>query len=206
MNAVTIVLLAVGLAMDAFAVAVCKGLAMQKITVRKCLVVGAWFGIFQALMPFTGYLLGTRFERLIVTAAPWAAFGLLGFIGAMMIWEALSEKEECGCECGSLQNESDILSIKEMFMLAVATSIDAMAVGVTFACVPVTIVREGARLTNTLLACGTIGVITCLLSILGVKIGNVFGTKYQKRAVLSGGILLVLLGIKTLFESIPGFF
>ncbi|MFT3985850.1 MAG: manganese efflux pump MntP family protein [Lachnospiraceae bacterium] len=206
MNAVTIVLLAIGLAMDAFAVAVCKGLAMQKITVKICLVIGAWFGIFQALMPFIGYLLGTRFERLIVTAAPWAAFGLLGFIGAMMIWEALSEKEECDCECGSLQKESDILSIKEMFMLAVATSIDAMAVGVTFACVPVSIVREGTRLTNTLLACGTIGVITCLISILGVKIGNVFGTKYQKRAVLSGGILLVLLGIKTLFESFPGFF
>ena len=204
MSAVTILLLAIGLAMDAFAVAICKGLAMRKITVKKCLIVGAWFGVFQALMPFIGYFLGTRFERLILSVAPWIAFVLLGLIGVMMIREAWSGKEECGCECGPQEDESAVLSVKEMFTLAVATSIDAMAVGVTFACVPVSILQEASQLKNTLLACGTIGVITCMISMLGVKIGNVFGTKYQKHAELSGGILLALMGVKTLIEGLLG--
>ena len=204
MNAVTILLLAMGLSMDAFAVAICKGLAMQRITVKKSLIVGMWFGVFQALMPFFGYLLGTQFERFIVTVAPWVAFALLSLIGVMMIREALSGNEECDCECAPQGDERTLLCIKQMFMLAVATSIDAMAVGVTFACVPVAILQDASQLDNTLLACTTIGVITCMISMLGVKIGNVFGTKYKKRAELSGGVLLTLLGIKTLIEGLLG--
>lgn len=188
----TLLLLAVGLSMDAFAVAVCKGLAMQKITWKKCCIVGGWFGGFQALMPFLGYVLGIQFERYIDMIAPWIAFVLLGFIGINMIREAMGKEEDCG--------ETDTLGVKEMFLMAVATSIDALAVGITFACVPVLVAAGAGRLLNTLAGCLIIGATTFTLSVIGVKVGNVFGVKYKNRAEIAGGVILILLGIKILLE------
>lgn len=190
MDFITLLLLAVGLSMDAFAVSICKGLAMQKITLGKSLIVGLWFGGFQALMPFIGYVLGVQFASYINAIAPWIAFVLLAFIGGNMIKESMSKEEEV---------ETDTLKVKEMFILAVATSIDALAVGITFACVPVTILPVSAFV-NTILGCIIIGVTTCIISMAGVKIGNVFGTKYKNRAECAGGIILILLGIKILLE------
>lgn len=191
MNLITLLLLAVGLSMDAFAVSICKGLAMSKITLKKCMIVGAWFGGFQGLMPFLGYLLGSQFEKYINAIAPWIAFGLLVFIGGNMIVETRSEKEE---------EETDTLKVKEMFLMAVATSIDALAVGITFACVPVSIVKEATVFLNTLIGCLIILATTWILSMCGVKIGNVFGTKYKTKAEIAGGVILIFLGIKILAE------
>lgn len=192
MDILTLMLLAVGLSMDAFAVAVCKGLAMQKITREKCCIVGAWFGGFQALMPLVGYMLGIQFESYIDRVAPWIAFVLLGIIGANMIKEAFDREGDCG--------ETDTLGGKEMFLMAVATSIDALAVGVTFACVPVAVLKGAGKSVNTLIGCLLIGVTTFWLSVLGVKVGNVFGVKYKNKAELAGGAILMLLGVKILLE------
>ena len=176
-------MLSVGLAMDAFAVSICKGLAMQKLNLRKAAIVGLWFGGFQALMPAIGYLLGTTFQDKITAIDHWIGFVLLCLIGINMIREAISDDEE---------DTSGTIGIKEMFILAVATSIDALAVGITFAFVEM----------NVVLAVILIGVITFGLSALGVKIGNMFGTKYKSKAEIAGGIILIILGIKTLFEGI----
>ena len=176
-------ILAVGLSMDAFAVSVCKGLAMPKITVKKAAVVGIWFGGFQALMPALGYLLGSQFKDSITAIDHWIAFILLGIIGGNMIREA------CSGEC---ENESDSLDIKTMFLLAVATSIDALAVGITFAFLKV----------NIAAAVSFIGITTFIISAAGVKIGNIFGTKYKSKAELAGGIILILLGLKILLEHL----
>ncbi len=176
-------ILALGLSMDAFAVAVCKGLAMEKLTFGKAGIVGAWFGGFQALMPLLGWLLGSAFSRYITAFDHWIAFGLLALIGAGMIREAAKgEKSEAD---GSL-------GVKTMFLLAVATSIDALAVGVTFAFLNVAILP----------AIGFIGVVTFIISALGVKIGNVFGAKYKAKAEIAGGIILILLGLKILLEHL----
>lgn len=176
--------IAVGLSMDAFAVAVCKGLATPKITFKKAAWMGLWFGGFQALMPAIGYFVGYRFQEKITAYDHWIAFLLLLFIGGNMIKEALSKDEEC-------TNAS--LAVKDMFLLAIATSIDALAVGVTFAFLPdVPIVP----------AVSFIGVITFLLSAIGMKIGNVFGTRYKSKAELAGGIILVLIGAKILIEHL----
>lgn len=176
--------IAVGLSMDAFAVAVCKGLATPKITFKKATWMGLWFGGFQALMPAIGYFVGYRFQEKITAYDHWIAFLLLLFIGGNMIKEALSKDEEC-------TNAS--LAVKDMFLLAIATSIDALAVGVTFAFLPdVPIVP----------AVSFIGVITFLLSAIGMKIGNVFGTRYKSKAELAGGIILVLIGAKILIEHL----
>ena len=169
--------------MDAFAVSVCKGLAMPKITLRRTLIVGAWFGGFQALMPAVGYVLGVQFRDKITAVDHWIAFLLLGVIGANMIKEALS---------GECENESDSLDVRTMFLLAVATSIDALAVGITFAFLKVHIIA----------AVSFIGVTTFAISAAGVKIGNVFGTKYKSKAELAGGIILILLGLKILLEHL----
>lgn len=185
-----LLLLAVGLSMDAFAVSVCKGLAMEKTTFKGCAICGIWFGGFQALMPFIGYLLGSRFEKYIDAIAPWIAFGLLALIGGNMIREALSKKEE-ETKAG--------LDIKTMFLMAVATSIDALAVGITFACVPVEII-SGSAMLNTLIAVIIIGVTTFILSCVGVKAGGVFGTRYKSKAELAGGIVLCAIGLKILLE------
>ena len=188
MDLLTLFTLAVGLSMDAFAVSICKGLAMRRITLGKAAVVGLWFGGFQAGMPFLGYLLGVQFRDRITAIDHWIAFVLLGIIGVNMIREAVSEKED---EPGCLQEEAS-LAVKDMFLLAVATSIDALAVGVTFAFLDVEILP----------AVSFIGVTTFLLSAVGVKVGNVFGTRYESRAELAGGVILILLGFKILLEHL----
>ena len=192
MRITTLFLLAVGLAMDAFAVSICKGLATQKLSARGYLTVGLWFGSFQALMPMIGYLLSVQFKTYIDAVSSWVAFFLLLAIGGNMIREALSKEEE-DCNCGSL-------AAKEMFLLAIATSIDAMAVGITFSCVPVQVFSAVGPLGNTLFGAGLIGVCTCIISMAGVKIGNLFGTKYRDKAEFFGGVILVLIGTKILLE------
>lgn len=183
MNLVSLFLIAVGLSMDAFAVSICKGLAMQKITIKKALIVGLWFGGFQGLMPAIGYLLGTQFEKYITNIDHWIAFVLLFIIGGNMIKEALSKEEE---------EANDSLAFKEMLLLALATSIDALAVGVTFAFLKVQIIP----------AVSFIGVITFTLSAIGVKIGNIFGSRYKSKAEFAGGIILILMGCKILLEHL----
>ncbi len=183
MSLLTLFVTAVGLSMDAFAVAVCKGLAMKKLSVKKSLIIALWFGGFQALMPTLGYLLGTGFESYVTAIDHWIAFVLLGLIGANMIKEALSKEEE---------NASDAVDVKTMFLLAVATSIDALAVGVTYAFLQVQIVP----------AVAFIGVITFVLSLVGVKIGNAFGLKFKAKAEIAGGVILILMGIKILLEHL----
>jgi len=177
-------LLAVGLSMDAFAVAVCKGLAMKKITVRNAGIVGLWFGGFQALMPLLGYLLAAQFRDSITAYSHWIAFALLTLIGGNMIREAVMEKEE--------EAADSALSVRSMLPLAIATSIDALAVGVTFAFLDVRI------LPSVIL----IGCTTFVLSAVGVKTGSLFGAKYEKKAEILGGVILILLGVKTLLEHL----
>lgn len=191
MDLATLSVLAVALSMDAFAVSVCKGLALKKITITKCLIVGLWFGGFQGLMPFIGFVLGSRFADVIESFSAWIAFILLAAIGANMVKEAFWGKGEC---------ESDSLKAKEMFLLAVATSIDALAVGITFACVPVTVWSGAGVLFNTFTGCIVIAVTTCILSMAGVKAGSIFGMKYKSRAELAGGIVLIVIGAKIILE------
>ena len=189
MGILEIILIAVSLAMDAFAVSICKGLNMTKISLKNTLVIGAFFGGFQALMPTVGWLLGSGFERYITRFDHWIAFGLLALIGANMIREALGKEE------ASDQND-DRLKIKELFGLAVATSIDALAVGITFALQP------DVNIGWTVLL---IGLITFLLSVAGVFIGNRFGAKHHKLAELCGGVVLILIGLKILLEDLGVF-
>ena len=175
--------IAVGLSMDAFAVAVCKGLALRKVNLGQMALVGLWFGGFQALMPLIGYLVGAQFKEQITFVDHWIAFGLLAVIGGNMIREALSGEEE----------EADAsLSVKAMLPMAVATSIDALAVGVSFAFLSVNI---GA-------AVSFIGCITFLLSVAGVKAGSLFGARYKSKAELAGGVILILMGLKILLEHL----
>lgn len=177
-------IIAVGLSMDAFAVAICKGLSVQTLKPKHALITGLWFGAFQALMPTIGYLLGTQFADYIVAIDHWIAFILLGLIGANMIREALGKEEEECLDCS--------FGVKAMFPLAIATSIDALAVGVTFAFLGVTIVP----------AVSFIGVITFALSAFGVWLGNVFGSRFKSTAELAGGAVLILMGIKILLEHL----
>ena len=183
MSALELFILAVGLSMDAFAVSICKGLAVKRIDMGKAGIVGLWFGGFQALMPMIGYFLGSRFSNVIQSVDHWVAFILLSLIGANMIREALSRDEDAGRDSGSL-------SFKTMLMLAVATSIDALAAGITFAFLDVNIVG----------AVSIIGCTTCIISMAGAKVGSVFGTKYKSKAELTGGVMLILLGLKILLE------
>lgn len=176
-------ILAVGLSMDAFAVAVCKGLALEKTEARHMVLVGLWFGGFQALMPVAGYFVGVQFADSITSIDHWVAFALLAVIGGNMIREAFSKEEEPA---------DASLALGKMLPLAVATSIDALAVGVSFAFLEV----------NIWLAASFIGVITFLLSAVGVKVGSLFGAKYKGRAELCGGIILILLGGKILLEHL----
>ena len=186
MSILELFLIAVGLSMDAFAVSVCKGLATQQLRWRHYLIIGAWFGGFQALMPSIGYLLGSTFESYITAVDHWVAFFLLCLIGGSMVKEALSKDGEAGADNSSF-------AFRNMLLLAVATSIDALAVGVTFALLPgVSIVA----------AVSFIGATTFLLSAAGLKAGNVFGLRYKSRAELTGGILLILMGGKILLEHL----
>ena len=184
MGLLEIILIAVSLAMDAFAVSICKGLSMKKMDWKKAIIIGLYFGLFQGGMPLIGYLLGVGFEESIKFIDHWIAFILLAFIGGNMIKEALSKKED--------DEVDDKVDFKTMVVLAIATSIDALAVGVTFAFLNV----------NILLAAGLIAIITFIISCFGVKLGNVFGDKYEKKAELAGGIVLVLIGLKILLEHL----
>lgn len=179
----TLLILAIGVSMDAFAVSICKGLAMKQIKFKHMLIVGLWFGGFQALMPLIGYFLGIQFETYITAYDHWIAFILLALIGGNMIKEALSNEEETA---------DASLAVKIMLVLAIATSIDALALGVTFAFLQVNIWE----------AVSFIGVVTFLFSVAGLKIGNVFGTKYKSKAEFVGGVILILLGIKILLEHL----
>lgn len=178
--------LAIGLSMDAFAVSICKGLALRKLTIKECGLAGIWFGGFQALMPTIGYFLGTHFTKYIVAFDHWIAFVLLGLIGINMIKEAY----ESGNECADCTNAS--MAPMEMLVLAVATSIDALAVGITLAFLNV----------NIIAAALFIGVTTFACSACGVKIGHVFGTRYKAKAEFSGGLILILIGLKILLEHL----
>ena len=183
MGVVEILLISLGLAMDAFAVSVCKGLAMKKMSWKKAIIIGLYFGVFQAVMPTIGFFLGTTFERFITNIDHWIAFILLVGIGINMIKEAFDEESE---------NGNDNVDIKTMLVLSMATSIDALAIGITFACLKM----------HILIPVITIGVTTFIISVIGVKIGNRFGDKYEKKAETMGGVILILLGTKILLEHL----
>ena len=178
-------LLAAGLSMDAFAVSICKGLSMTKATLREGAICGAWFGGFQALMPLIGFFLGTLFADAIVAFDHWVAFGLLAIIGINMLKEAFSKEEEESCGCD--------MSFKTMLVMAIATSIDALAVGISLAM---------AGDVNIWMAIGLIGITTFTLSACVVKIGNVFGSRFEQKAQIAGGTILILLGLKILLEHL----
>ena len=188
MGIVELLLLAVGVSMDAFAVSICKGLAMKKATVKGCMTCGVWFGGFQALMPTIGFFLGTLFAEAIQAVDHWVAFFLLAVIGINMLKEAFEKDDGCSCE----EHNAD-LSVKTMFVMAVATSIDALAVGISLAM---------AGNVSIWLAAAFIGICTCGFSAVGVKIGNVFGSRFEKKAQMAGGIILILLGLNILLEHL----
>jgi len=182
MTLIEMFIIAVGLSMDAFAVAVCKGLAMQKSSPKKSFIIALYFGGFQALMPLIGYYLGVNFSEYIISFDHWVAFVLLSLIGLNMI----KESRECNCEANAS------VDFKTMVVLALATSIDALAIGITFAFLRVNIIP----------AVSFIGSVTFVLSFVGVKIGNVFGVKYKSKAELAGGLILIAMGLKILIEHL----
>lgn len=193
MGLLELIILSVGLAMDAFAVSICKGLAMKSINIHKASVCGIWFGAFQAVMPLIGYFAGVRFASYIVEFDHWIAFALLLAIGGNMIREALSSAED---------KADDSLRFKTMLMMAIATSIDALVVGITFVCVPVNIISGISVHINTLIAAAVIGIITFAISSAGVWAGSIFGLKYKSKAEMAGGIVLIILGLKILIEHL----
>ena len=184
MDIIGLLIIAVGVSMDAFAVSICKGLSMKKAGIKEGYICGAWFGGFQAGMPLIGYLAGYNFRDYITRFDHWIAFVLLLIIGGNMIKESFSKEED---------SEDASLAFKTMLIMAIATSIDALAVGVTFAFLPDT---------NIIAAVSFIGVITFSLSMAGVKIGNIFGVKYKDKAEFAGGAILIILGIKILVEHL----
>lgn len=184
MSITDLFLIGIALSMDAFAVSICKGLAMRRLQIGRAAIVGAYFGGFQALMPLIGYFLGVSFETYITAVDHWIAFALLLFLGAKMLWETLRGNETDCCD--------DSLCFRSMILLAVATSIDALAVGITFAFLSV----------NIWFAIAIIGTITFLFCFAGVGIGAAFGTRFKRPAELTGGVILVLLGIKILVEHL----
>ena len=183
MGIIELIVLSIGLAMDAFAVSICKGLSMPRMKWKNAIIIGLYFGYFQALMPALGYLLGVNFQDRISNIDHWVAFILLAVIGINMIKEAISKDNDV---------HNDSIKFKDMIILSIATSIDALAVGITFAFLNV----------NLILAISLIGIITFIISVLGVKVGNIFGDKYEKKAEFAGGIILILLGIKILLEHL----
>lgn len=184
MSMLELLLIAVGLSMDAFAVSVCKGLATKRVETKHYVTVGAWFGGFQALMPAIGYILGSRFEKYIVAVDHWIAFVLLAFIGGNMIKEALSSDDE---------SANDDFSVKNMFVMAVATSIDALTIGIMFGLLPNV---------NIIVAVLFIGATTFILSAIGLGVGHRFGMKYKSKAEFAGGAILILIGLKILLEHL----
>ena len=188
MGIIELLLVGVGLSMDAFAVSVCKGLNMRRVNKAHCFVIALFFGGFQAFMPLVGWLLGKQFEQYITAVDHWIAFGLLVFLGGKMMIEAWKVEEE------EINKKESRLDLKELFILAVATSIDALAVGITFAFLNV----------NIVLAITIIGCTTFVLSVAGVFIGNIFGSRYKNKAEFAGGVILVLIGIRILVEHLMG--
>ena len=184
MSIIEIALIGVGLAMDAFAVSICKGLAMRRMNYKKAIIIAAFFGVFQALMPALGYVLGTTFANKIAAIDHWIAFILLALIGANMIKEALSSDDD---EC-----QDDSLRLGDLIMLSIATSIDALAVGITFAFFNVSL----------LLSVSMIGIITFIICVIGVKVGNVFGEIYKSKAELDGVLILIVMGAKILIDHL----
>ena len=184
---VDLVLIAVGLSMDAFAVALCKGLCMRRMRFGHAVMIALAFGVFQGVMPLIGWFLGTQFESYITPVDHWVAFALLGYIGGKMLWDAFHE-----CDAPDACPTDEKLDLRELFVLAVATSIDALAVGITFAFLKVDILP----------AVCIIAAITFALSFLGVAIGNRFGTRFQKKAQVAGGVVLILMGVKILLEHL----
>lgn len=185
MGIAEIFLIGIGLSMDAFAVAVCRGLKMQKFNIKHTAVIALFFGGFQALMPLIGWFLGKQFEKYITAVDHWIAFALLAFIGGKMIYDSFKKDDDD-------QGEKDVFNLKEIFVMAVATSIDALAVGITFAFLSV----------NIWSSISIIGVTTFVLSAIGVLIGHKFGAKYKNKAELAGGVILVLIGLKILLEHL----
>ena len=183
MGIIELILLGIGLGMDAFAVSICKGISMKKMDWKKACIIGLYFGGFQAIMPVIGYFLGSTFENIITNFDHWIAFILLAIIGGNMIKESFSKESE---------NISSDVGFKTMIILAIATSIDALAVGITFAFFNV----------NLILAITLIGTITFVLSVIGTKVGNRFGDKYENKAEFVGGVILILLGLKILLEHL----
>lgn len=183
MGILEILLIAIGLAMDAFAVSICKGLSMKEMQWKKAIIIGLYFGIFQGGMPVIGYLLGTSFESLVTKIDHWIAFVLLVFIGLNMLKEGFSKEKE---------KLNDDISFKNMVVLAIATSIDALTVGITFAFLDV----------NIILSALIIGIVTFIACVIGVKIGNKFGDRYEQKAELAGGLILIVMGIKILLEHL----
>ena len=186
MGLIELFLTGVGLSMDAFAVSICKGLGMRKVNYRHTFLIALFFGGFQALMPLAGWLLGRQFERYITAVDHWIAFGLLALIGGNMLRDAFRNEPESASGCG------DRLDLKELLLMAIATSIDALAVGISFAFLGV----------NIWLAIAVIGITTFVICTAGVFVGNRFGTRYQKRAAIAGGVILILLGLKFLLEHL----
>ena len=189
MGLLELFILAVGLSMDAFAVSICKGLSVEKVGIRECCIVGVYFGGFQALMPTIGYILGSRFTVYITSIDHWIAFVLLGIIGVNMIRESREKEEVPEGEC---PKEEHPFAVKTMFLLAVATSIDALAVGITLAFLEVDLIP----------AVSFIGSCTFIISAIGIKIGNIFGMRYKARAEMAGGIILICIGVKILLEHL----
>lgn len=187
MGLIELVLIAVGLSMDAFAVSICKGLGMKRLDVKQAAIIAVFFGGFQGLMPVIGWALGTGFQSYITPVDHWIAFALLAFIGAKMLFDAFHDDE-----ADSQEQSSDRLAIKEVLLLATATSIDALAVGITFAFLQVDIV----------VAVLFIGVITFGLSFIGVAVGHQFGARFEKPASIVGGVVLILIGLKILLEHL----
>ena len=183
-----ILMIGIGLSMDAFAAAVCKGLSIRRAQFKNIMIIGLFFGGFQGLMPGLGYFLGKQFEEYIVSVDHWVAFFLLGFIGGKMILDVVKGEDEGGESC----RIDGGIDIKEVFLLAIATSIDALAVGISMAFLHVDILK----------AAGTIGITTFLLSSIGVVIGKKFGARYKDKATLAGGIILILIGTKILLEHL----
>ncbi|MBQ5333979.1 MAG: manganese efflux pump [Oscillospiraceae bacterium] len=192
MGLIEVIMIAFGLAMDAFAVSVCKGLAMTRVRVRDALIVGLWFGGFQALMPAIGYLLGSRFSSYIEAFDHWIAFGLLLLIGLNMIKESFEKDSEEGCDCKAAS-----VAPRAMIIPAIATSIDALAIGVAFA-----VVKGNGTGTPIGASVAIIGIVTLIISAIGVKIGGIFGSRFKHYAERSGGIILIIIGIKIVLEHL----
>lgn len=184
MSFMELLLIGIGLSMDAFAVSICKGLSARDLKWKHYVCIGLWFGGFQALMPTIGFFLGSSFEQYITSFDHWIAFALLSLIGANMIKEGLSKEEDAG---------DASFSFRSMLVLALATSIDALAVGITFGLLPDVQILPSAA---------TIGITTFLFSAAGLKVGNIFGLKYKSKAEIAGGVILILIGLKILLEHL----